>query len=395
MKGKTGGTTPVEAAYIHIPFCKSKCFYCDFNSFSGCESYIKPYFDALKKEITMVYTYYQNKPGFTGHPLKTVFIGGGTPSYVPAGYIAETLTLLRSLFGFTENAEISMECNPGTITAESIDIYKKAGINRISIGLQSASDRLLRNIGRIHTRQEFEFCVDELDRVGIVNRNVDLMFGLPGQTMEDVDSSIDLLLSRCIPHISFYSLILEEGTPFYEKFKDHPEFLPSEELEREMYHYGIKKLEKFGYMQYEISNLAKPGYECLHNINYWKCGDYFGFGAGAHSFQQNTRYGNEPDIRQYIDRVGSCDRASAAPAFVEEVNLNTEDREQEYFMLGFRMMRGVSEEEFTRLFHRPFLPYVPRLEKLVAKEFLECDRGFYRLTKTGIDFANQVFMEFV
>jgi oxygen-independent coproporphyrinogen-3 oxidase len=385
----------IDTAYVHIPFCKSKCSYCDFNSYAGQDNHIEAYFSALTREIHTVRAYYENhaeqKPGL----LRNVYIGGGTPSYAPSEYIVKVMEELRAGFEFSKEAQITIECNPGTVNLQKMNDYRKAGINRISIGLQSASDNLLREIGRIHTRKDFEKCMDLADQAGLKNRNVDLMFGLPHQTMEDVRTSIQLVLDRKVTHISFYSLILEEGTPFYEKYKHSSELLPSEDMERAMYWSGVETFQKNGFMHYEISNLAKPGFSCDQNISYWKTKEYLGFGAGAHSYQQRTRIENEHGIAAYVKKTADSRNLTNAPAAIERCTLTQSDRELEYFMLGFRLMEGIDTDEFERLFSTSVSPYIPRLNELIQKGYIKKDGKRYQLTKNGIDFANQVFIEFV
>ncbi len=386
---------PIDAAYIHVPFCKSKCFYCDFNSYSGREDQIDEYFHALLREIRTVDAYYRNGRESFRTPLRSVYFGGGTPSFVPSSYITAVLLELKNRFLLADNAEITIECNPGTVDLPKMEDYRNAGFTRLSIGLQSGSDELLRKIGRIHTLQQFEECIEYADQTGFANRNIDLMFGLPSQTIEDVRQSVRLVLEKKAVHVSFYSLILEEGTPFYEKYHCTPELLPSEDLEREMYWTGVREFEKSGFLHYEISNLAKPGFICRQNATYWKSREYFGFGAGAHSYQQRTRFANENDIGSYIRKISDAGMPSPAPAAVSSEDLTESARELEFFMLGFRLLEGVDTSEFERCFSKPADSYIKRLSDLVRKGYLTQKGTIFRLTSKGIDFANQVFMEFV
>jgi oxygen-independent coproporphyrinogen-3 oxidase len=388
-------TEPLETAYVHIPFCKSKCFYCDFNSYAGQENRIRDYFAALLLEIRQVYAYYRDSEKITWRPLKSVYFGGGTPSSVAPEYIVAVMRQLGDTFGFDNDAEITIECNPGTVDLQHFTAYRMAGFNRISIGLQSSSDELLRQIGRIHTMKQFEQCMDDSEQAGFKNRNVDLMFGLPSQTMEDVDSSIRAVLERGVTHLSFYSLILEKGTPFYARYHDLPEQLPSEELEREMYWFGVDRLAENRYLHYEISNLAKPGFSCRQNTAYWKTKEYLGFGAGAHSYQQETRIENESGIDPYISKIRHSAGPSNAPAAVDRIVLSAEEREMEFLLLGFRLLEGVSRVEFESAFPSKWSRYSPRIEKLAAQGYLEEKNKRIQLTKKGVDFANLVFMEFV
>ncbi len=385
---------PIETAYVHIPFCKSKCFYCDFNSYAGKESRIGDYFEALIREIRLTGEFYQRN-GSTAGPLKSIFFGGGTPSHVPSEYIAVVMEELQADFGIDSGAEITIECNPGTIDLPKFRNYRHAGINRLSIGLQSTSDTLLRGIGRIHTFKQFSQCMDFADRTGLTNRNVDLMFGLPSQTPEDVDSSIRKVLEREVTHLSFYSLILESGTPFFDRYHDCPEQLPTEDSERRMYWFGVETLLHHGFMHYEISNLAKKGFSCKQNLAYWNAKEYLGFGAGAHSYQQNTRIENETEIDSYITIINRFHECSNAPAAVDRISLSEEEMEQEYFMLGFRLLEGVRITEFEKIFPSGWKRHLPRIESLIRQGYLAHSDGAIRLTRKGIDFANRVFMEFV
>lgn len=385
----------ITTAYIHIPFCKSKCFYCDFNSYAGKDDRISVYFNALNKEIGCVGSFYEKQKDSLTGPLESVYIGGGTPSYAPSGYVSKTIDTLRSVFGFADDIEITIECNPGTADLDKFLEYKRCGINRISIGLQSTSDILLKNLGRIHTVQEFEECVRNAGLAGFTNLNADLMSGLPGQKVSDITDSIKFLLKKNISHISLYSLILEEGTPFYERFGTCPELLPSEEIEREMYHTGVEELKNNGFLHYEISNLAKPGYFCKQNTRYWETYEYLGFGAGAHSYQQHTRHGNEPDIDSYIKRIDEFTGLSNAPCAVESNYLTLHDRELEYFLLGFRLLEGINGRQFKEYFGKGMVEYMPIFQKLADEGYIIWNNDNYRLSEKGIDYANQVFIEFV
>ncbi len=385
----------ISTVYIHIPFCKSKCFYCDFSSFAGQDDKIEKYFDALIKEIELVYKFYliNNPNGF--EPLKSVFFGGGTPSYVPSKYITYVLTTLKNSFGLFSDAEITIECNPGTVDQLKMNEYKQNGINRISIGLQTSSDSLLNKIGRIHTLEQFEQCINYADKAGIINRNADIMFGLPGQTIDDVKDTINLVLRKKMTHVSFYSLILEEGTPFFDRYSDCSELLPSEDAEREMYWSGIEILEENGFLHYEISNLAKVGAYCKQNIAYWECMEYFGFGAGAHSYQNSERIENESDINNYIFKMINSPELSNAPAGINRSILSIEDKELEFFMLGFRLLKGIEIRHFEEIFGKCFDKYRNRLENLVKSGLVLYNNGNYKLSKKGVNFANQVFVEFI
>jgi oxygen-independent coproporphyrinogen-3 oxidase len=272
--------------YIHIPFCKKKCYYCDFNSYSGMDHLAGSYFDALKTEMGIM------SEGLKDRPVKTVFIGGGTPSLVDPGCISGVLEDCSRLFSMSPNAEISMECNPGTLSIENLRAYRQAGINRLSIGLQAWQDRLLEGLGRIHRRQQFVENLEAAYRAGFTNINADLIFGLPGQNFEDwtetLEATTSLFADHHLTHLSCYSLQIEEGTVFGDKYKACVLIPADDELDRKMYRYAVDFLAGKGYRHYEISNFAMPGYECKHNLIYWKAEEYAGFGAGAHSYLDET-----------------------------------------------------------------------------------------------------------
>lgn len=401
------------SAYIHVPFCKQKCYYCDFNSYASQENYIDSYFEALQSEILMTGAAINMRTeivmkGAAGRyeNLKTVFIGGGTPSFVSSGHISKTLEILKHTFGFAPGCEITIECNPGTLDSKKLEDYRKAGINRISIGLQSTSDRLLTNIGRIHTLKDFEESLKLVRKAGFDNINIDLIAGLPDQSTQDFTDTIEKVIGYNPSHISIYSLILEPDTPFYNKYHANPEILPSEDDERDMYWNGVQLLKASGYNHYEISNFAKSGFECRHNIMCWETDKYLGFGAGAHSYMDNYRYSNECDIEKYIHKINSTDKImdyksdknesfKNFPAISEINILTTEDREKEFFMLGFRMLNELTEERFVKLFKTDMNKYRKILQRLIDKGFIIRNDSGYKITDYGIDYANQIFIEFI
>ncbi|MBQ9267533.1 MAG: oxygen-independent coproporphyrinogen III oxidase [Clostridia bacterium] len=352
----------MKSLYIHIPFCAQKCWYCDFNSYSGKEKLIDDYMIALKKEIQ----------SYSLHSLKTIYFGGGTPSFVDAKYIEEMLQLCD----FAET-EVTLEVNPGTATKEKLEAYLKAGVNRLSIGLQATQNRILKEIGRIHTLEEFERTYKLAREVGFQNVNVDLMFGLPDQTLKDVKESVAYLLTLKPEHVSCYSLILHGETD---------KKMPSEEAEREMYHYIVNRLKEAGYIHYEISNFAKPGYESRHNLAYWNQEEYVGVGAGASSYVNGTRYTNVRNLEAYI---------GGAKPEIEEVQ-NAEDRLREYMILRLRLLEGVdiatANEKFGINVEEKF---DKAIEKMKHYGLLEVTDGHMRLTEKGLDLANVVWEEFV
>ena len=382
--------------YIHIPFCVRKCGYCDFLSFQTDADAHKRYIEALKDEIQGC----MDKFGFDtgGYEVNTVYIGGGTPSVIRAEYIEEILDDIRRVFGqcISENAEITLELNPGTVSGEELAVYRRAGINRLSIGLQSADEKELEALGRIHGYADFEQTYTEARRAGFENVNVDIMTAIPCQTMESLRNTIDTVASLDPPpeHISAYSLILEEGTPFYEKYSSmgekHEDVLPGEDEERAMYHYTVECLENYGYHRYEISNFARPGFESRHNSAYWRRTEYIGFGLGASSFINDTRYRNTADMGKYLERPVSNG------LFEEKIRLSTEDKMEEFMFLGLRMSKGISEAEFGECFGVSVRQcYGEELDRLIADALIKIESGRIRLTEKGVDYGNYVFSRFI
>lgn len=371
--------------YIHIPFCKSKCNYCDFNSYPGKDDLIGPYFSALEKEIR----FRSGKTG--GHSIETVFIGGGTPSLADEGYICKLLNLCRQSFRIDSNAEISIESNPGTLSCEKLSSYRINGINRLSIGLQAWQDRLLKDLGRIHGRDDFLYNLNLASKAGFRNINVDLIFGLPGQTMNDWIETVNNVVKKEISHISCYSLKIEDGTVFGEKLRLgllHP---ADDELDRRMYGYAVERLREYGFRHYEISNFSRQGFECKHNLIYWKAREYIGIGAGAHSYFDNRRFNNVYGIEEYIE-------AASNPESLQENGQTIDKRESmsEYMILGLRLTDGVSTADFKERYGEDLYAVFGRqIEKLVKKRLLEPEGDRIRLTSYGLDIANEVFTEFV
>ena len=381
--------------YIHIPFCKQKCSYCDFCSYANKESFIKRYIQCVLKEIIEVGN--NNKIDFENGKddlflVKTIYIGGGTPSLIDSKYIVQIIEDIKLNFEIDEKAEITIEVNPGTVTLEKLEDYKRAGINRLSIGLQSTHEHLLKEIGRIHTYLDFLDTFQIAREAGFENINVDLMIGIPNQTLEEVKDSIEEIVSMEPEHISVYSLILEEGTPLFKKVEEGLE-LPDEELERKMY-WNVKRiLEANGYNHYEISNFAKQGYESKHNLDCWNQKEYIGFGIAAHSYTNGIRYSNIENIEQYIKNYDE-DKTEENLVFHEKQDM--EAMQKEYMLLGLRKIDGVSIQEFKIKFvANPVFLYHSELEKLVNEELLEIDGDQIKLTNKGLDLANIVWEEFI
>lgn len=376
---------PLEL-YFHIPFCVKKCDYCDFLSAPAGEQDREAYMSALIQETI------QRAPEYQAYKVVSVFIGGGTPSVVEKEQIAGLLNHVHRLYDVSPDAEMTIEVNPGTVDLEKLTVYRQAGINRLSIGLQTANDAELQAIGRIHTWQQFLDTYRAAATAGFTNINVDLMSALPGQTLESYRSSVQKVLAlRPAPtHISAYSLILEEGTRLYEAVEKGSVVLPGEETDRLMYEETDRLLSEAGFVRYEISNYAKAGYECRHNCGYWTRTEYAGFGIGAASLISNVRFSNAADIREYI----------AHPLRVrgEEERLSREEQMEEFMFLGLRLTKGIEVRTFEELFGVA-LPEV--YGEVIAKNLADgllCytnDGKSLALTKKGLDLSNYVYAQFL
>ena len=368
--------------YIHIPFCKRKCAYCDFISFSGKTRLIEKYVETLKREINKC------KVKKEDYIIKTIYFGGGTPSFIESNYIVEILESIKRKFNISKTAEITIEINPGTITEQKLKDYYNAGINRISFGLQSTNSRLLKLVGRIHSYSSFIEGYKLARKVGFKNINVDLMIGLPVQTLEDVQKDLSRIIELNPEHISVYSLIVEEGTRIEEKIRNKELYLPSEKLERKMYWEVKKELEEAGYIHYEISNFAKKGYESKHNLSCWNQEEYLGFGLAAHSYFNNVRYSNTDDFDEYFDWTENS-------KIIHEKQTQ-EDKQKEFMLLGLRKIEGVKISKFkNRFIENPIYLYRESLNKLAMQDLIEIDIDSIKLTNRGIDLANLVWEEFV
>lgn len=418
--------------YIHIPFCVKKCQYCDFLSAPADSRTQEVYLRALKQEIR------EQAARYREYEVQTVFIGGGTPTAVPCENLCEVLKTVFSFYRMNPHAEISMEANPGTVTKEALLSYRKAGINRISIGLQSADDVELKLLGRIHTYRDFQQTYRWAQEAGFTNINLDIMSALPGQSVENYKKTLETVLSLNPQHISAYSLIVEEGTPFYEKYGQESEKLqatgekqpdlPSEEEEREMYALTEKLLAAAGYHRYEISNYALPGRECRHNLVYWKRGNYVGFGLGAASMVENVRFENIREMQEYLAEYAGM--PDAEPVFAEVAQgdkqalsneqefslredthseneqelsirenvhpLSSQEQMEETMFLGLRLTEGVSKAEFHRQFGVSMEQiYGEVIRKNTAKGLLIDEAGYVCLTREGMDLSNYVMAQFL
>ncbi len=370
--------------YLHMPFCVRKCAYCDFLSFPSGAKTQRMYAKRLMGDIDVMGKRYGEIP------VETIFIGGGTPSVPDSGLIVEIMEHVRHAFHVADGAEISMEANPGTVTREKLTDYRKAGINRLSFGLQSANDRELKLLGRIHTWAEFLESFTLARECGFANLNIDLMSALPGQTCESWKETLSRVTDLDPEHISAYSLIIEEGTPFGERYgsEEGRKLLPDEDSEREMYHETKRFLKDCGYERYEISNYAKPGRECRHNIGYWTGVPYLGLGLGASSYLDGCRFTVNPDMKQYLEEKPGM--------FTDIEKLTKKDMEEEFFYVGLRMTAGVSLSEFERRFGISAKEVYPGLMETFVKEKaarFEGDR--FVLTDYGLDVSNYIMAQFL
>lgn len=382
--------------YIHIPFCKKKCEYCDFSSYAGKENLINDYVKWLKYEIKEVgegnKLDYENRLDKLAI-VKTIYIGGGTPSVIESEHISQIMDCVKENYTLSDNVEITIEVNPGTVSKEKLLTYKNSGINRLSIGLQETHDNLLKELGRIHTYDDFLNTYNLAREVGFDNINVDLMLALPKQSMNDLEESLNRIIKINPEHISVYSLIIEERTPFYDKYMSNKIILPEEEEERKMYWFAKKKLEEAGYIHYEISNFAKKGYESRHNLSCWNQEEYIGCGVSAHSYTNNVRYSIIDSIEEYISNFESSNEADN---IIFHEKQNKESKMKEFMMLGLRKIDGIQIQNFKSKFREnPIFTYRKELEKLVNEDLLEIDGDCIKLTSKGLDLANLVWEEFV
>ena len=401
--------------YLHIPFCVRKCAYCDFLSFAAPEREYREYVDQLIEEI------YGQSENFREYQVISIFVGGGTPSLLPAPLMEELFAVLHQCFDIAEDAEITIEANPGTLTMEKLEIYRQSGINRLSLGLQSADDQELNYLGRIHTYEDFLKSYQRAREAGFTNINVDLMSALPGQDLHSWKTTLRKVLMLKPEHISAYSLIIEEGTPFYCRYgegenhgscsqwdsqtiwtgrglKGRPMSLwalpdlPDEEMDREMYHVTKELMAAHGYHRYEISNYARSGCEYLHNKGYWTGTEYLGLGLGASSYTFFHRYHNTEDMEEYLSL--DLSQVGAAARDIQEISL--EERMEEFMFLGLRLMEGVSGTEFfSRFGQNMWNVYGTVIERLEKQGLIEVEMPVIRLTEQGIDVSNRVLSQFL
>ena len=370
--------------YLHMPFCVRKCAYCDFLSFPTDQETQNLYTRRLREDIDAMGKKYGDIP------VDTIFIGGGTPSVPDSALIVGIMEHVRKAFHVAEGAEISMEANPGTVTREKLTDYRRAGINRLSFGLQSANDRELKLLGRIHTWAEFLESFHLARECGFTNINIDLMSALPGQTRESWKDTLKRVTDLNPEHISAYSLIIEDGTPFGEKYgsEEGRKLLPDEDSEREMYHETKRFLRDCGYERYEISNYAKPGRACRHNIGYWTGLPYLGLGLWASSYMDGCRFAVNSDMKQYLEEKPGM--------FTDVEKLTKKDMEEEFFYVGLRMTAGVSLPEFERRFGVSAKDVYPGLMEMFVEEKAAVFQGDrFVLTDYGLDVSNYIMAQFL
>ncbi|MBI6080806.1 oxygen-independent coproporphyrinogen III oxidase [Clostridium perfringens] len=370
--------------YIHIPFCAQKCLYCDFPSFARKDHLRKAYIEALNKEIISLREKHNNLE------INTIFIGGGTPSVLESDELECLLKEVAKL-NMAKDIEYSMECNPGNLTEEKLEVMKKYGVNRISMGLQAKQDNLLKGLGRIHNYKTFKENFLLAKKVGFNNINVDLMFGLPNQRLNEWEETLREIISLEPAHISAYSLIIEEGTAFYNLYENDKLKLPTEEEERKMYHLAKKILEENGFNQYEISNYAKEGKECRHNLAYWNMDNWIGVGSASASYMDGKRIKNISSVEEYINSINE-----KGEAIEEIINNSKNDNMEEFMFMGLRKINGIDENEFKNRFSMNINDvYGEILNKYIDEGLLIRESGRIFLSEKGIEISNIIMADFL
>ncbi len=370
--------------YIHIPFCAQKCLYCDFPSFARKDHLRKAYIEALNKEIISLREKYNNLE------INTIFIGGGTPSVLEADELECLLKEVAKL-NMAKDIEYSMECNPGNLTEEKLEVMKNYGVNRISMGLQAKQDNLLKGLGRIHNYKTFKENFLLAKKVGFNNINVDLMFGLPNQRLNEWEETLREIISLEPAHISAYSLIIEEGTAFYNLYENDKLKLPTEEEERKMYHLAKKILEENGFNQYEISNYAKEGKECRHNLAYWNMDNWIGVGSASASYMDGKRIKNISSVEEYINSINE-----KGEAIEEIINNSKNDNMEEFMFMGLRKINGIDENEFKNRFSMNINNvYGEIINKYIDEGLLIRESGRIFLSEKGIEISNVIMADFL
>ena len=366
------------AIYIHVPFCRQKCAYCDFASFPGKEGLWQRYFDALAGEISSW------GDELRVREARSIFFGGGTPSLVPAEHIAGILAQLKRWIPFAPDIEITLEANPGTLNLEKLETYRAAGVNRISIGVQSFDGELLKALGRIHDPEEARNAVLLAREAGFENISIDLMYALPGQSMAQWLDTLKAAVSLPLKHISAYSLIVEEGTPMHRRVQEGRAVIPDDDAVNEMQRMAVHFLQQHGFARYEISNYARPGFESRHNMTYWQGGEYLGLGSAAHSLMNNRRFGNSPQVERYLDGERMLDAAQRS----------LQDCREETIMLSTRTVQGLDLARWQREFGDDFLQtHAAAIGKLRGYGLIEIEDNHLRLTPVGLELQDSVVLE--
>ncbi|WP_175640120.1 radical SAM family heme chaperone HemW [Metabacillus schmidteae] len=376
----------MQSAYIHIPFCHHICHYCDFNKVFFKHQPVDEYIEMLIKEM-----HHSNKIT-QDNPLKTIFIGGGTPTALSAKQLDRLLEgITKELLPDNQLVEFAVEANPGELTQDKLSVLKNAGVNRLSIGVQSFDDELLKKIGRVHRTEDVFRTVHQAEQAGFDNISLDLMYALPGQTIEQFKKTLETAFTLNIKHFSAYSLIVEPKTVFYNLMQKGRLSLPPQEQEANMYELAMKEMEKHGFKQYEISNYSIPGYESNHNITYWNNDYYYGFGAGAHGYIDGVRTSNIGPIKKYIENV-----QNSGHAYQSQHQVNIEEAMEEEMFLGLRKVEGVQKERFFEKFNISIeLKFGEQIKQLVNKGFLIDTEHAVFLTQKGKLLGNEVFQEFL
>ncbi|MDR7857104.1 radical SAM family heme chaperone HemW [Tissierella sp.] len=371
--------------YIHIPFCVSKCYYCDFSSFANKNHKIDSYVNSLITELSLY------KERIKEYSIRTIFIGGGTPSSINAKYVNQILEFIYKNFNTSHLFEITVEANPGTLNKEKVHIYKESGINRVSMGAQTLDNNLLKSIGRSHSLEDFYNSYEILRQGGIKNINVDLIFGLPDQSLADVMNSLKKVIDLGVEHISYYGLILEEGTYLNKLYNEKKIYLPDEDLERAMYHRAREYLIKNGYNHYEISNYSLANYECRHNLVYWDVKPYIGVGLSSHSNIEGRRYWNTSDMDNYIEKLNN----QILPIEGEEI-ISLDEEIGEFSILGLRKIKGIDKIEFENRFGMKIETiYKDIINKHESNGLISSNTDYIFLTKKGLDLSNLVEVDFL
>ncbi|MDN4525451.1 radical SAM family heme chaperone HemW [Fictibacillus fluitans] len=374
-----------ESAYFHIPFCVNICHYCDFNKVFLKGQPVNEYLDSMEKEMenTLELSPFSS--------MKTLFVGGGTPTALNAEQFERFLAMVNRHFSSPDRLEFTVESNPEQTDLRKLEIMRDAGVNRLSIGVQAFQEKLLKELGRTHNQQDVVRTVTDAKRLGLDNLSLDIMFSLPRQTVDMLKETLDIAFSLDVPHFSAYSLQLERKTVFYNRAVKGELLLPEQEEEARMYEVLMEEMDKHGYVQYEISNFAKPGYESMHNLQYWDNNEYYGIGAGAHSYVNGTRKANAGPLKKYMSLI----EETGFPYIHEDVLSASEKMEEELFM-GLRKMNGISDQRFIKRYGRSmFDVFGSQIDKLLERGLVKVSGDKLALTRNGTFLGNEVFQEFI